>query len=328
MKSTIYFTAITILFFCSCNTQHSNHKTTDTEQIPSETAEQISSINNNNVSIFDELLKNWDEAHNTKNMQQLTNLYAPNIFYYTKSISLDEFAKIKKVALDKCKDYTQKSTFTDNTIYDDRTEIYFDKTYTANGKTSTVKSILILSPIDAKNEEYKIIEESDLPSKKYLKKSDKQATEEIDFNNDGKKEYAEIIKPIILENEMECKDGECITKIQFSDKSIPTIEIKNCIGGMLELEGDLDNDGNPEIGIVDDWFTSRWGRYIVYTLKNNIWKEFTTLSIDRFAVMDDAKLRSSLVRKINNTQIEVSNFVWSDEQEDMIIKKSILKLDQ
>ena len=42
--------------------------------------------------------------------------------------------------------------------------------------------------------------------------------------------------------------------------------------------------------------------------------------------MDDAKLRSSLVRKIGKNKVEISNYIWNDEQADMIIKKSIITI--
>ena len=300
-----YFRIIisSLILLSSC--QQSKNKTKTTVNEKQIDVSQPFTTNGYVISSNDALLKNFDDAHNTKNTDAFKKLYAPNVFYYTKEKTLDEVLKMKAAALQKSPDY---------------------KTYTISGKSNTVRSILILARIDTAKSEFKIIEESDLPSKKYLKKQDKTISNDADFNGDGKKEYAEIIAPKIIEEEMNCENGDCITEIKFSDNSIKNIEIKNCIGGMLELEGDLNNDGAEEIGILDDWFTSRWGRYIVYTNKNSTWQVLTTLSVDRFTVMDDAKLRSSLVRKIGKNKVEISNYIWNDEQADMIIKKSIITI--
>lgn len=315
---------LSFMLLSSC--KQSNNKTQTFESDKQIDVSQPLTSNGNEISSNDALLKEFDDVHNTKNLDELKNLYAPNIFYYTKEKTLDEVIKIKAKAFQKSPDYTQKSVFVEDFIYNDRIELFFDKIFTISGKSNTVRSILILARIDSAKSDFKIIEESDLPSKKYLKKQDKTISDDADFNGDGKKEYAEIIAPKIIEEEMNCENGDCITEIKFSDNSIKNIEIKNCIGGLLELEGDLDNDGAEEIGILDDWFTSRWGRYIVYTIKNNEWQVLTTLSVDRFSVMDDAKLRSSLVRKIGNNKMEISNYIWSDEEEDMVIRKSILTI--
>lgn len=321
-----YFRIIisSLILLSSC--QQSKNKTKTTVNEKQIDVSQPFTTNGYVISSNDALLKNFDDAHNSKNTDAFKKLYAPNVFYYTKEKTLDEVLKMKAAALQKSPDYIQKSTFVEDFIYNDRIEVFFDKTFTISGKSNTVRSILILARIDTAKSEFKIIEESDLPSKKYLKKQDKTISNDADFNGDGKKEYAEIIAPKIIEEEMNCENGDCITEIKFSDNSIKNIEINNCIGGMLELEGDLNNDGAEEIGILDDWFTSRWGRYIVYTNKNSTWQVLTTLSVDRFTVMDDAKLRSSLVRKIGKNKVEISNYIWNDEQADMVIKKSIITI--
>lgn len=314
---------ISCIFLLSCNhTEKRNGQTTETETKRIDVSEPFTT-NGNETSANDALLAKWDNAHNTKNMEILKEMYATNVFYYTKEKTRDEVIKVKQDVLQKSTDYQQKSIFVEDYIFNDRTEIYFDKTFSSNGKSSTVRSVLILTRID---DAFKISEETDMPSKKYVKKLEKQVSEDADFNGDGKKEYAEIHKPVIIVEEMSCENGDCMTEIQFSDKTIKNIEVKNCIGGMLEPEGDLDGDGADEIGIVDDWFTSRWGRYIVFTYKNNDWQVLASLSVDRFAVMEDQTLRASLVKKISDHKIEVSNYIWSEEKEDMAIKKSVITI--
>lgn len=327
-KKRNYYFIVFLILNCILSCKNENTKTNTASNSSSEkiNTNEPFTTNANELSYNNNLLKKWDAAHNAKNLVLLSSFYANQVFFYTKSISIIKLINEKKIAFNKNPDYMQNSVFVEDFIYNDRVELYFDKTFTISGKSKTIRSILILARIDSSKDEFKIIEESDVPSKKYLKKIDKIISNEVDFNGDGKTEYAEIIAPKIIEEEMNCENGDCITEIKFSDNSIKNIEINNCIGGMLELEGDLNNDGAEEIGILDDWFTSRWGRYIVYTNKNSTWQVLTTLSVDRFTVMDDAKLRSSLVRKIGKNKVEISNYIWNDEQADMIIKKSIITI--
>ena len=58
----------------------------------------------------------------------------------------------------------------------------------------------------------------------------------------------------------------------FSNDKIPPIKLENCIGGTPVNEGDLNNDGADEIGILPEWWTSCWRDYHVYTFRNNEWK--------------------------------------------------------
>ncbi|MFV0607368.1 MAG: hypothetical protein ACK5NK_16185 [Niabella sp.] len=90
-----------------------------------------------------------------------------------------------------------------------------------------------------------------------------------DFNGDGKQEKAWLVPPVFSTEDMSCADDSCVCVINFTDKSIEPIKKSQCIGGIPYNLGDLDGDGGDEIGLYPSWFTSCWGGYRVYTIKNN-----------------------------------------------------------
>ena len=92
-----------------------------------------------------------------------------------------------------------------------------------------------------------------------------------DFNGDGILDYAWLVAPKIDNDGMDCV-GNCISYIKFSDPTIPMIKVNDCIGGIPDNLGDLNKDGTDEIGLLPWWFTSCWGSYYVWTLKNNKWR--------------------------------------------------------
>ncbi|MFZ4620542.1 MAG: hypothetical protein ACOYNS_08280 [Bacteroidota bacterium] len=91
-----------------------------------------------------------------------------------------------------------------------------------------------------------------------------------DFNGDGKIEFMWLIPPTIDSTGMACI-GNCSSTIHFSDTSIPSIFIDQCIGGDPVNLGDLNRNGSHEVGLLQDWFTSCWMNYHVWTLKNGKW---------------------------------------------------------
>jgi len=97
-----------------------------------------------------------------------------------------------------------------------------------------------------------------------------------DFDGDGSPEYVWIVPPKLpkTQNENnfgEC-EGECNCFLVFSKDKIPSIKLESCIGGIPVNEGDLNDDGADEVGILPSWWTSCWRGYQVYTLRNNKWK--------------------------------------------------------
>ncbi len=60
--------------------------------------------------------------------------------------------------------------------------------------------------------------------------------------------------------------------MEFSNPRLPPIIVESCISGYPVNEGDLDDDGADEIGLLPGWWTSCWRGYVVYTFKNGNWR--------------------------------------------------------
>lgn len=94
-----------------------------------------------------------------------------------------------------------------------------------------------------------------------------------DFNGDGKKEFAYLVKvkegygnPVI-DDDSEPDQWE----VQFSDKTIKPISV-GCCGGTLIAEGDLNNDKIDEITVYNAPINGCMGVLETYTIKTGNWK--------------------------------------------------------
>jgi len=110
-----------------------------------------------------------------------------------------------------------------------------------------------------------------------------------DFNGDGKKEKAwfryrkgekhyNIDREKLTKKELAKIPDSLIVELDdnvllFSDKSIKPLKIKYIkYDWVLKNEGDLNDDGKDEIGILPGWGTSSCRNYNVYSYKKNRWK--------------------------------------------------------
>jgi hypothetical protein len=143
---------------------------------------------------------------------------------------------------------------------------------TLRGENLDFPSYLVFKKVE---EKWLIVQESDLVTDGNLsrnKTSGNVPKDAVsgDFNGDGKTEYMWLVPPKLIENDMNC-EGNCTSIIQFSDNSIPAIKVEDCIDGLPVNEGDLNNNGADEIGLLPGWFTSCWHSYLVWTIKNGSW---------------------------------------------------------
>ena len=69
-----------------------------------------------------------------------------------------------------------------------------------------------------------------------------------DFNGDGKKEYVYVIPPKDADRWEELDDFESLYGVlKFTNPSIPSINVKQCVSGVPRNLGDLNGDGKDEI---------------------------------------------------------------------------------
>ena len=151
-----------------------------------------------------------------------------------------------------------------------------------------------------------------------------------DFNGDGKKEKAwfkyrkgekhyNIDREKLTQKELAKIPDSLIVELDdnellFSDKSIKPLKIKYIkYDWVLKNEGDLNDDGKDEIGILPGWGTSACRNYKVFTYKKNRWKMIcyigSTLNMRAkgFVVIEKDKSRKgyAIIRE------SVENYIWS-----------------
>jgi hypothetical protein len=211
----------------------------------------------------DKLVYVWNEANNNKDTCVLRSLYDTAVYFYQYKYTADECIKSKIKYFGKYPDFRQEiegEPFVD-TLKSDLVRVNFTKTTVINNEEKKVPAYLIFSKY---SDVWKIHAESDLITDSMLSSGAQIPSNSIkgDFNGDG------IMDDMWLETVD--KTEKC--KIRFSG-SIPSIIINTCIGGTPVNEGDINDNGTDEVGILPVWETSCWKGYFVYTLDNNQWTE-------------------------------------------------------
>lgn len=211
------------------------------------------------------LIADWSDAHSSKDIGVLANLYADSILYYGTQTNKNTCIADKLLFFKKYPDFDQKivGNIQHEKINSAAFKCSFVKRVTLNQQTKDYPSYLVFSK---KQDSWKITTEGDAITDK--NKTIPKDAKKGDFNGDGVLDYVRVVPPQ-LEDE-DCK-GECACELKFSDNSIPTIRIENCIGGEVDNLGDLNKNGSDEIGILPGWWQSCWRSYMVYTLKNKKW---------------------------------------------------------
>lgn len=266
MRKNLYFltlasTAIILLLFsCNTNTNQNDKNAKD---------------NQNSEKELKILVQKWNDAHNNNDYEIFQQIFADSVNFYQMKLIGKSCADKKVSLLKKHPDFTQTIGKIDlekinNTTY----KANFTKTVKVIGNTHEYPSYLVI--VKTKSG-WKITEESDLITDENIAKM-RLPKEAIagDFNADGAPEFMWLKAPDFPKDKSEDNFGECIGEctcyIEFSDKSIPSIKLESCIGGSPVNEGDLNDDGTDEIGILPNWWTSCWSAYYVFTLKNGKWE--------------------------------------------------------
>lgn len=249
--------SICFLFLISCNNQskeNSKNPTSDTDD-------------------FNKLVSDWNNAHCSKDIGMLTSLYDNTILYYGTQKDKNSCIESKLSLFKKYPDYYQQifGDIRNEKINDTEIKCSFVKRVTFNQQTKDYPSYIIFSK---KTDSWKIITEGDLVTDKNLAKAkDVKVPKDAvkgDFNGDGILDYAWLVPPKIDSEGMDCV-GECTSYIKFSDATIPSVKVEQCIGGYPTNLGDLNKNGTDEIGLLPGWFTSCWSAYYVYTFRNDKW---------------------------------------------------------
>ncbi len=152
-----------------------------------------------------------------------------------------------------------------------------------------------------------------------------------DFDGDGKKEYAYLVYPRTYIDEeggfvYEGMPKPAWTYIKFSKKSIPTIKIKNCLGGNLQNLGDLNGDKRDDIGLWYDWLSSDWHPYAAWMLKGNAWHMVAKPWLIHGMMWDEKGTNFKPVQKVGLGKVKIFYNTWSEDYEQILIKQKIVRI--
>lgn len=304
----------------------------------------------NNSELID-LVNIWNNSHNNKDLATLSNLYAENVFYYGTNKEKSKIVEDKKRLLNKYSDF--KQIVSDKDLEITKTEsgksISFTKNVTFDSKQKDYPSYLVVSEINGK---WKIVTESDLVTDKNVAKfskptkikeskmteSEQSENDKLhgDFNGDGKKEYAWIVGPKMLnpddypdwEEEADLRADYCIggcnSVVYFSDKSIVPLTITQSYGGNLENLGDLNSDGSDNIGIWTNgsYYTGGSSTLVIYDTKNP-WKPIVEPIYIRVVNHDLTDV--DIVKKLSGNRLEIKESEF-DENKGWLLKTKIVQL--
>ncbi len=219
------------------------------------------------------LVQEWNVANNKQDIGTLTFLYDSEVLFYGSKLKKQDCIAGKLSIFKKYPILDQQIAGQIKSEPQENGDVKcsFDKAVTINGATKTYASYLVFHQV---NNAWKIVVESDLTTDANVEKRKMKAKGAVlcDVDGDGVKEYAYLTPaPIDTTQEMTCLDESCTSVIRFSNKAIPELRISNCLNAVVDILGDLNNDGKDEIGINPQWWTSCWSGYHVYTLKKGKW---------------------------------------------------------
>lgn len=95
----------------------------------------------------------------------------------------------------------------------------------------------------------------------------------VTFRIQGESVKAIVMPPeIVNEDEQKCL-RECEAEVFFDSPKLVAARIPQSLDAVIQNLGDLDDDGNDELGALPQWWQSTWQGYRVMTYKNGRWTE-------------------------------------------------------
>jgi hypothetical protein len=284
------------------------------------------------TNLFNQLVADWNKAHNSKDSIVFSTLFADSILFYGVKLEKNHCIENKFLFFKKHPDFYQQiyGDIAVDKINDNEVKCNFIKRVTFNKVTSDYPTYLVFKKSD---DIWEIVTEGDLNDMNLSNKTNIAPIYEVifgDYNGDGKLEYMWLEAPNIKVEEWgegDPYDYTCYVK--FSDPNIPTLKIEGAPFGNLLNEGDLNKNGTDEIGFYDPWFTSLWDTYHVWTFKNGKWVnavESISIHVDHLDYLD-VQLDDLIEidpKKEGNVIIRYSDF--PSEEEGIILKSKSVKI--
>lgn len=103
-----------------------------------------------------------------------------------------------------------------------------------------------------------------------------------------------VVKNKSIKDDMGDKQKNYIIKVLFAPKNWPVLTFNNAIGADIALQSDLDGDGQPELLLRPEWFSSCWSSVNLFSLKHNSWKLVKTGSM--YFCSDEYPLNKRIIK--------------------------------
>jgi hypothetical protein len=218
-----------------------------------------------------ELVREWNTANNTKNLDALAKLYDSRVRYYQFLCSSDECIAMKALYF---REHPEAEQIIEGRLFADvlRTDlvrINFTRTLKYGGTKKRLPAYLIF--IRRKNS-WKIYAESDLYTDRRLASAGDIPPDALkgDFNGDEETDYAWVESS---------PDADGTSRIRFSGPIAPLV-LKTAVKGEPVNRGDLDGDGADEIEVQLDDETAASIIFVTYTYKHGEWIEMNSAGTD------------------------------------------------
>lgn len=88
-----------------------------------------------------------------------------------------------------------------------------------------------------------------------------------------------VVKNKLVEDDIGDKQKSYLINVFFAPKNWPMLAFDKAIGADISSPGDLDGDGQPELLLRPEWFSSCWSSINLFSLKHNRWKLVKTGSM-------------------------------------------------